>query len=132
MFNFYSDLFCGIYLYLLKAEKGGKGEISSYFAYSSILALVFLEWLFFFSLAVLAGENIFSLYKNFSFGFSVLVFLFVFNRVLFINKMKYADLIKLYSRKSSTELLGLEKKITVLVIFVLSFFIFSLVIRLNN
>ena len=94
------DLFFGIYFHLLKVEGGGKKEISSYFAYSTVYVLIILESLIVTSILLLSEINIFFVNNRIIDGVIISALLFLVNWFLFLKDKNYKKFLPLYFKKN--------------------------------
>ncbi|NRA15568.1 MAG: hypothetical protein HRU04_08735 [Oceanospirillaceae bacterium] len=123
------DIFFGIYSHLLKAEGGGKSEVSWYFAYSTVFALVFLQILIIASGMLLLGLNVSLVNDRVINGVIISSLMFLLNWLPFLKDDKYKKFLPLYFQKN--ELARLAKKRTVIItsLIVVQFFL-ALVIKI--
>jgi hypothetical protein len=91
------QLFSGIYAYFLRSDNRGKFELSSYFALTSLIALVGLEILAIFSITIILGEPFLTLGITYYWsGFIVIGVLFFLNWLLFVKGDRYKHVVKRY------------------------------------
>lgn len=129
---FYDLFFSGIYRFFLNSENRGKREISNYFAYTSVLAIVLLEWLTLFSLAILVGGKPFALFADKWFSVQVLGVLVAINWAVFLRRNRYRALIESHLDGSEERNRSEERRTNVIVVCVLLFFILSVVVAVNR
>lgn len=94
----YNKLFAGTYLYLIKVENRGVTNFSSYFAYSTLLALTFFHMLFLGGLALALKQP--QLILNFGVNVTVGLVIFLSGYFFYIKNDQYTRVVGKYmSRK---------------------------------
>ena len=129
---FYDLFFSGIYRFFLNSENRGRREISIYFAYTSILAIVLLEWIALFSLAILVGGKPFALFADKWFSLQVLGVLVAINWAAFLWRNRYRALIESHFEGWEERNRSDVRRTNVIVVSVLLFFILAVVVALNR
>lgn len=87
----YGKLFSGTYYFLIKIENRGVFEISNYYAYSTLLALIFFHALFICGLSV-ASHQLY-LISNIWINLSILMGTLFFGWLFIIKNKKYIKII---------------------------------------
>jgi heme A synthase len=90
--------FFGIYAYVLKAERRSRNENSLYLAYSTLLALVFLQTLVIASVVILSGGFKVESDLRVLYGVILAIFVFAINWLLYVRKNRYEKVISRYFR----------------------------------
>lgn len=97
------DIFFGVYSYLLKVEGGSKNEISFYFAYSTLFALVFLQILVLAGIVLLSGGFNIEGDLKVHYGVTVAVVIFAINWLLYAKNHRYEKFVSQYFRGDKTK-----------------------------
>lgn len=100
MIKLHDDIFFGIYSYLLKVEGGAKKEVSSYFAYSTLFALISLQALVLASLILVSGGFYISDQDKLTYGLLIVFFLFSVNWLIFLRRRRYSKIISKYFKEN--------------------------------
>ena len=124
MLNLCDDIFFGIYSYLLKVEGGSKNEISFYFAYSTIFALVFLQILILAGIVLLFGGFSVEDGLKIQYGATIVIVIFTINWLLYAKNNRYEQFVSQYFKGDKAKKKIAKNRAAWFVIFVfLQFFI---------
>ena len=89
----YEKLLVGTYFLLLKTEGRGKFVLDQYYAWSTVIAVVFVQTLLYFSLALVFNP---ALMSKVAWNVLAMVVFFVFAYFVFVKNGKYKKLVKKY------------------------------------